>query len=85
MVVGLLRVLRVRREHRLRLLRLTTHQQWRLQQRLAKAQHQRTPHWPPRGRASAAAGGRRPPAAAFGRNRLSNIRIIRRDVGRAID
>ena len=35
--------------------------------------------------ASAAAGGRRPPAAAFGRNRLSNIRIIRRDVGRAID
>ena len=51
MVVGLLRVLRVRREHRLRLLRrLTTHQQWRLQKRLAKAQHQRALHyWPPRG------------------------------------
>ena len=46
--MGLLRVLRVRREHRLRLLRLlrltTHHQQWRLQQRLAKTQHQRTLH-----------------------------------------
>ena len=66
MVVGLLRVLRVRREHRLRLLRLTTHQQWRLQQRLAKEQHHRTPHWPPRGRRPLppAAGGRRPRRSA---------------------
>jgi hypothetical protein len=82
MVVVLLRVPRVRREQP-RLLRLTTHKQWRLQQRLATAQHQRTPHWPPRGQRPLppAAGGRRPRRSA-----ATDCRTYKdREVGRAID